>query len=224
MIIFFFFKSFLSSDTFSQGEPRVLGLAMIPGHHVVSIEVEADSLEDTQGFGANHWWSLACLDNIEHSAAWLWWSSKGEWTSLLQDFISRFTSTDANEELLHQYSGFSHSLYAWRHVHLQWQLSNTTWAAATWMCMEIFCVQQTSLFHDVSKYIAEFESVCHWQKFKVDQDYSLYFGSFVSVIYYINVSGATWLLKGNSTDLWPSCSVGNVGTRFWQKHVIKNVL
>uniref|UniRef100_A0A3B5QXW0 N-alpha-acetyltransferase 38, NatC auxiliary subunit n=2 Tax=Xiphophorus TaxID=8082 RepID=A0A3B5QXW0_XIPMA len=32
-----------SSDTFSQGEPRVLGLAMIPGHHVVSIEVEADT-------------------------------------------------------------------------------------------------------------------------------------------------------------------------------------
>lgn len=39
-------------DTFSQGEPRVLGLAMIPGHHVISIEVEADSLEDSQGFGA----------------------------------------------------------------------------------------------------------------------------------------------------------------------------
>ncbi|KAK6325776.1 hypothetical protein J4Q44_G00051180 [Coregonus suidteri] len=30
-----------SSDSFSQGEPRVLGLAMIPGHHVVSIEEEA---------------------------------------------------------------------------------------------------------------------------------------------------------------------------------------
>ncbi|XP_045908075.1 N-alpha-acetyltransferase 38, NatC auxiliary subunit isoform X1 [Micropterus dolomieu] len=43
-----------STDTFSQGEPRVLGLAMIPGHHVVSIEVEADSLEEAQGFGANH--------------------------------------------------------------------------------------------------------------------------------------------------------------------------
>ncbi|KAG7497616.1 hypothetical protein JOB18_040852 [Solea senegalensis] len=43
-----------STDTFSQGEPRVLGLAMIPGHHVVSIEVEADSLEDTQGFEVNH--------------------------------------------------------------------------------------------------------------------------------------------------------------------------
>ncbi|XP_026154831.1 N-alpha-acetyltransferase 38, NatC auxiliary subunit isoform X2 [Mastacembelus armatus] len=43
-----------STDTFSQGEPRVLGLAMIPGHHVVSIEVEADSLDDAQGFGANH--------------------------------------------------------------------------------------------------------------------------------------------------------------------------
>lgn len=41
-------------DTFSQGEPRVLGLAMIPGHHVVSIEVEADSLDDAQGFVANH--------------------------------------------------------------------------------------------------------------------------------------------------------------------------
>lgn len=46
----FLFQSILSSDMFSQGEPRVLGLAMIPGHHVVSIEVEADSLEDTQGF------------------------------------------------------------------------------------------------------------------------------------------------------------------------------
>uniref|UniRef100_A0A3P9KGC3 N(alpha)-acetyltransferase 38, NatC auxiliary subunit n=1 Tax=Oryzias latipes TaxID=8090 RepID=A0A3P9KGC3_ORYLA len=46
-------QEFLKSpDTFSQGEPRVLGLAMIPGHHVVSIEVEADSLEDAQGFGA----------------------------------------------------------------------------------------------------------------------------------------------------------------------------
>ncbi|XP_061768606.1 N-alpha-acetyltransferase 38, NatC auxiliary subunit [Nerophis ophidion] len=43
-----------STDTFSQGEPRVLGLAMIPGHHVVSIEVEADILEDTQCFGLNH--------------------------------------------------------------------------------------------------------------------------------------------------------------------------
>lgn len=41
-------------DTFSQGEPRVLGLAMIPGHHVVSIEVEADCLEDSQGFVAKH--------------------------------------------------------------------------------------------------------------------------------------------------------------------------
>ncbi|CAN9509593.1 unnamed protein product [Ophioblennius macclurei] len=43
-----------STDTFSQGEPRVLGLAMIPGHHVVSIEVEADSLDDAQGFGTSH--------------------------------------------------------------------------------------------------------------------------------------------------------------------------
>lgn len=48
------FLILLSSDTFSQGEPRVLGLAMIPGHHVVSIEVEADSLEDVPGFGASH--------------------------------------------------------------------------------------------------------------------------------------------------------------------------
>ncbi|XP_006627550.1 N-alpha-acetyltransferase 38, NatC auxiliary subunit [Lepisosteus oculatus] len=39
-----------STDLFSQGEPRVLGLAMIPGHHVVSIEVEADSLAGSQGF------------------------------------------------------------------------------------------------------------------------------------------------------------------------------
>ncbi|XP_019713977.1 N-alpha-acetyltransferase 38, NatC auxiliary subunit isoform X2 [Hippocampus comes] len=43
-----------SKDTFSQGEPRVLGLAMIPGHHVVSIEAEADILDDTQAFGVNH--------------------------------------------------------------------------------------------------------------------------------------------------------------------------
>ncbi|XP_021433663.1 N-alpha-acetyltransferase 38, NatC auxiliary subunit isoform X1 [Oncorhynchus mykiss] len=43
-----------SSDSFSQGEPRVLGLAMIPGHHVVSIEVESDTLADTQGFGGSH--------------------------------------------------------------------------------------------------------------------------------------------------------------------------
>ncbi|CAG5929163.1 unnamed protein product, partial [Menidia menidia] len=43
-----------SSDTFSQAEPRVLGLAMIPGHHVVSIEVEAESLEETHSFGGSH--------------------------------------------------------------------------------------------------------------------------------------------------------------------------
>ncbi|XP_029522666.1 N-alpha-acetyltransferase 38, NatC auxiliary subunit-like isoform X2 [Oncorhynchus nerka] len=43
-----------SSDSFSQGEPRVLGLAMIPGHHVVSIEVESDTLADTQGFRGSH--------------------------------------------------------------------------------------------------------------------------------------------------------------------------
>ncbi|XP_077445322.1 N-alpha-acetyltransferase 38, NatC auxiliary subunit-like isoform X1 [Stigmatopora argus] len=35
-----------SADTFSQTEPRVLGLAMIPGHHVVSIKAEADILDD----------------------------------------------------------------------------------------------------------------------------------------------------------------------------------
>ena len=39
---------------FSQGEPRVLGLAMIPGHHVVSIEVEADTLADAGCFTGSH--------------------------------------------------------------------------------------------------------------------------------------------------------------------------
>ncbi|XP_056431589.1 N-alpha-acetyltransferase 38, NatC auxiliary subunit [Gadus chalcogrammus] len=43
-----------SSDMFSQGEPRVLGLAMIPGHHVVSIEVEADTLADAGCFRGSH--------------------------------------------------------------------------------------------------------------------------------------------------------------------------
>jgi len=38
---------FFPTDSFSQGEPRVLGLAMIPGHHVVSIEVESESLQTT---------------------------------------------------------------------------------------------------------------------------------------------------------------------------------
>ncbi|KAI2664206.1 N-alpha-acetyltransferase 38, NatC auxiliary subunit [Labeo rohita] len=37
----------ICTDSFSQGEPRVLGLAMIPGHHVVSIEVESESLQTT---------------------------------------------------------------------------------------------------------------------------------------------------------------------------------
>ncbi|XP_027628948.1 N-alpha-acetyltransferase 38, NatC auxiliary subunit isoform X1 [Tupaia chinensis] len=32
------------SDSFSPGEPRVLGLAMVPGHHIVSIEVQRESL------------------------------------------------------------------------------------------------------------------------------------------------------------------------------------
>lgn len=36
---FFFFP-----DSFSAGEPRVLGLAMVPGHHIVSIEVQRESL------------------------------------------------------------------------------------------------------------------------------------------------------------------------------------
>ncbi|KYO31594.1 N-alpha-acetyltransferase 38, NatC auxiliary subunit isoform X1 [Alligator mississippiensis] len=30
------------SDSFSGAEPRVLGLAMVPGHHIVSIEVELE--------------------------------------------------------------------------------------------------------------------------------------------------------------------------------------
>ncbi|XP_021503864.1 N-alpha-acetyltransferase 38, NatC auxiliary subunit isoform X1 [Meriones unguiculatus] len=35
------------SDSFSAGEPRVLGLAMVPGHHIVSIEVQRESLAGT---------------------------------------------------------------------------------------------------------------------------------------------------------------------------------
>ncbi|XP_069655876.1 N-alpha-acetyltransferase 38, NatC auxiliary subunit isoform X1 [Haliaeetus albicilla] len=31
-----------ASDSFPGSEPRVLGLAMVPGHHIVSIEVERD--------------------------------------------------------------------------------------------------------------------------------------------------------------------------------------
>ncbi|KAF6299200.1 N-alpha-acetyltransferase 38, NatC auxiliary subunit [Rhinolophus ferrumequinum] len=31
-------------DSFSAGEPRVLGLAMVPGHHIVSIEVQRESM------------------------------------------------------------------------------------------------------------------------------------------------------------------------------------
>lgn len=38
-LTFFFFP-----DSFSAGEPRVLGLAMVPGHHIVSIEVQRESL------------------------------------------------------------------------------------------------------------------------------------------------------------------------------------
>ncbi|XP_054850934.1 N-alpha-acetyltransferase 38, NatC auxiliary subunit [Eublepharis macularius] len=36
------------TDSFSTGEPRVLGLAMVPGHHIVSIEVELESLASLQ--------------------------------------------------------------------------------------------------------------------------------------------------------------------------------
>lgn len=32
-----------SADAFPGSEPRVLGLAMVPGHHIVSIEVERDA-------------------------------------------------------------------------------------------------------------------------------------------------------------------------------------
>nr|KAF6457742.1 N-alpha-acetyltransferase 38, NatC auxiliary subunit [Rousettus aegyptiacus] len=31
-------------NSFSAGEPRVLGLAMVPGHHIVSIEVQRETL------------------------------------------------------------------------------------------------------------------------------------------------------------------------------------
>lgn len=79
----------LSAGTFSQGEPRVLGLAMIPGHHVVSIEVEADSLEDAPGFGSSHWSS----------------NDTKLWT-----FFCCFTSTAANKELP-CHSGFSSSSF-----------------------------------------------------------------------------------------------------------------
>uniref|UniRef100_A0A8C2Y6P8 N-alpha-acetyltransferase 38, NatC auxiliary subunit n=1 Tax=Coturnix japonica TaxID=93934 RepID=A0A8C2Y6P8_COTJA len=32
-----------AADAFPGSEPRVLGLAMVPGHHIVSIEVERDA-------------------------------------------------------------------------------------------------------------------------------------------------------------------------------------
>ncbi|XP_074839276.1 N-alpha-acetyltransferase 38, NatC auxiliary subunit [Carettochelys insculpta] len=32
-----------AGDSFAASEPRVLGLAMVPGHHIVSIEVELES-------------------------------------------------------------------------------------------------------------------------------------------------------------------------------------
>ncbi|XP_067411309.1 N-alpha-acetyltransferase 38, NatC auxiliary subunit isoform X2 [Emydura macquarii macquarii] len=37
-----------ASDSFAASEPRVLGLAMVPGHHIVSIEVELESLSRPQ--------------------------------------------------------------------------------------------------------------------------------------------------------------------------------
>ncbi|XP_072259136.1 N-alpha-acetyltransferase 38, NatC auxiliary subunit [Pyxicephalus adspersus] len=36
------------SDTFPVREPRVLGLAMVPGHHIVSIQVELESVASPQ--------------------------------------------------------------------------------------------------------------------------------------------------------------------------------
>lgn len=56
---------FLFADSFSQGEPRVLGLAMIPGHHVVSIEVESESLvNNSQG--------MWCLSSEKLNSAFKW--------------------------------------------------------------------------------------------------------------------------------------------------------
>ncbi|XP_075764221.1 N-alpha-acetyltransferase 38, NatC auxiliary subunit isoform X2 [Pelodiscus sinensis] len=37
-----------ATDSFAASEPRVLGLAMVPGHHIVSIEVELESLGSPQ--------------------------------------------------------------------------------------------------------------------------------------------------------------------------------
>ncbi|KAH1164658.1 N-alpha-acetyltransferase 38, NatC auxiliary subunit [Mauremys mutica] len=37
-----------ASDSFAASEPRVLGLAMVPGHHIVSIEVELENLGSPQ--------------------------------------------------------------------------------------------------------------------------------------------------------------------------------
>ncbi|KAM8794251.1 N-alpha-acetyltransferase 38, NatC auxiliary subunit [Eudromia elegans] len=36
-----------AADSFPGSEPRVLGLAMVPGHHIVSIEVERDGAAGT---------------------------------------------------------------------------------------------------------------------------------------------------------------------------------
>ncbi|XP_075438331.1 N-alpha-acetyltransferase 38, NatC auxiliary subunit [Ascaphus truei] len=37
-----------ASDSFPIREPRVLGLAMVPGHHIVSIQVELESVTSPQ--------------------------------------------------------------------------------------------------------------------------------------------------------------------------------
>ncbi|XP_030402147.1 N-alpha-acetyltransferase 38, NatC auxiliary subunit [Gopherus evgoodei] len=37
-----------ASDSLAASEPRVLGLAMVPGHHIVSIEVELENLGSPQ--------------------------------------------------------------------------------------------------------------------------------------------------------------------------------
>ena len=57
--------------------------------------------------------------------------------------IGHVTSTDADTELLCEYCGFSHSLYAWRCVHLQWCVcEKCVPTAAIWMnvCVCV-CIQ-----------------------------------------------------------------------------------
>lgn len=83
---------------------------MIPGHHVVSIEVEADSLDDTQGFGANHWRSSVCLDSIHVTE-----SCRARLKAVVDprrtDDVSLSDSLDA--DLLCRCRGFSQSLGDW---------------------------------------------------------------------------------------------------------------